>query len=313
MKKILILGAGGFLGKNACYHFAKSNYEIIQAYSNIDLRIEQNCTDLIKKFKPEIILQFAANTSNSNDVINAPWLHVTDNAIMNSYIFKAAVNNGVKHVIFPSCTTMYPGDLNRPVTEADFSRDKIYPKYFGVASTKVYIEDLCKFWSTIGDTKFTAIRHSNIYGPHDRFNLKTGHVCASLIKKIVDAKNNDEIEIWGKGTEIRDLLPVHSLMYAIHQILEKQTAKFDLVNIGRGIGISVIELAKVIADLCKKNISFKLVGDAPTLEFNLILNSSYFIYQYGDDYLSTKENNYFNLSIESTIEWYKKSLRETHK
>ena len=44
---------------------------------------------------------------------------------------------------------------------------KIYPKYFGVANTKIYIEKMCEFYSRISTTKFTIIRHSNIYGPFE--------------------------------------------------------------------------------------------------------------------------------------------------
>ena len=48
---------------------------------------------------------------------------------------------------------------------------KIFHNYFGVAHTKLYIEKICKFYSKISKTKFTIIRHSNIYGPRDKFDL----------------------------------------------------------------------------------------------------------------------------------------------
>ena len=150
MKTVLVLGDRGFLGNAAASYFSNIGYNIKRGSEeilNLDLTLEEQCKSIIEKTKPHILLQFAASTTNSADVINAPWVHVTDNAVMNSYIFKHAVENNVEHVLFPSCTTMYPGDLGRPVVESDFDRNKIYGKYFGVASTKVYIEDMCKFWS----------------------------------------------------------------------------------------------------------------------------------------------------------------------
>ena len=53
----------------------------------------------------------------------------------------------------------------KPQTEDEFSNNKIYPNYFGVGWTKIFIEKQCEFYSKISNTKFTVIRHSNIYGP----------------------------------------------------------------------------------------------------------------------------------------------------
>jgi nucleoside-diphosphate-sugar epimerase len=123
---------------------------------------------LFQALKPDVVIQAAATTSGSKDIVNNPSLHVTDNAVMNSYIFREAVSAKVKHVVFFSCTVMYPSsDVAIP---EDTAPDP-HPRYFGVAHTKMYIEKMAEFYSRIGETKFTVIRHSNIYGPHDKFDL----------------------------------------------------------------------------------------------------------------------------------------------
>ena len=94
--------------------------------------------------------------------------------------------------------------------ETDFDgRDRIYDKYFGVGNTKVYIEKMCEFYSGLGRTKHTVIRHSNIYSPHDKFDIENGHVCGATIWK---AFHLDEIVVWGTGEEKRDLLHVNDLV-----------------------------------------------------------------------------------------------------
>ena len=96
----------------------------------------------------------------------------TDNAVMNSYLFRAAVDNEVQHLVFFSCTVMYQSSV-RPIAENDYDANRsVHPRYFGAANTKLYLEKMCEFYSGLGDTKFTAIRHSNIYGPHDKFDLR---------------------------------------------------------------------------------------------------------------------------------------------
>ena len=55
------------------------------------------------------------------------------------------------------------------------------PQYFGAGWTKVYIEKMCEFYSRIGDTKYTVMRHSNVFGPHDKFDLEKSHVFGATI------------------------------------------------------------------------------------------------------------------------------------
>ena len=60
---------------------------------------------------------------------------------------------------------------------------EINKNYFGVGNTKVYIEKMCKFYSELG-LKTTAIRHSNVFGPYDKFDLDKSHVLGATIRKV---------------------------------------------------------------------------------------------------------------------------------
>ena len=179
-KKMLICGATGFIGRNCFDFFSKSKkYNIYGIYNKVkpfkargitwlkcDLRDETQVEKVTKGM--DIVIHAAATTPGSKDVINQPFVHVTDNAVMNAYIFRSCFLNKVGHVIFFSCTTMYKSS-KVPLKENNFDpRKDINPKYFGVATTKVYNEKMCEFYSGLGSTKFTAIRHSNIYGPYEK-------------------------------------------------------------------------------------------------------------------------------------------------
>jgi nucleoside-diphosphate-sugar epimerase len=302
--KILILGGTGFLGQNAINYFTAKGHDVwAPRHEVLDLTNREHVEMLFTKYAKDsdIVLQLAASTTNSKDVVERPWIHVTDNAIMNSLIFKAAHEAGIKHVIFPSCTTMYPGNTNFPVMEDQFNREKIFPKYFGVASTKVYIEDMCKFWAGLGKTKFTAIRHSNIYGQYDRSDAATAHVCGATIRKVVESSPTNPIVVWGEGSEIRDLLHVDDLMAAFDAIIQKQTTPYELVNIGYGKGISVFELTKLIQKLAGKETSTILFKtSAPTLEFDLVLDSGKARRLFG-----WKPTIKLNDGLKQAIQWYK--------
>ena len=314
-KKILICGATGFIGRNMLEHFIKNdNFDIratwykhanpTESYNGQVEWVHANLTKVedVKKAVDgvDIILQYAAVTTGVKDVVNRPYIHVTDNAVMNSLLLREAFEQKVKHFIFPSCTVMYQsGDV--PVKESDFDEsEELYSKYYGGGNTKVYIEKMCKFYSTLGETKFTVLRQSNIYGPYDKFSLEVGHVFAATIVKVAQA--NGSIDVWGTGKEERDLLYVSDLVNSVQSIIENQTSKFELVNVGCGKSISVSDLVKKIVDVSGKKISINYDKDKPSVDTKLAVNID-------------KIKRMFNWSpditletgIKNTLKWYREN------
>ena len=165
-KKVLICGVTGFIGRNIAEYYADNDeFEVFGTYFNskpfnnpkikmikVDLTNKKEVNELLKEGY-DILIQAAATTSGAKEIINKPYYHVTDNAVMNSLIFRSAFEYNIGHVIFFSCTVMHqPSD--KPLKENDFDANKeILPNYFGVGWTKVYTEKMCEFYSRIGNTK----------------------------------------------------------------------------------------------------------------------------------------------------------------
>jgi GDP-L-fucose synthase len=248
----------------------------------------------------DIILQYAAVTTGAKDVIDRPYIHVTDNAVMNSLLFREAFEQKVKHFIFPSCTVMYQSS-DKPVKETDFNEnDGIYSKYYGGGNTKVYLEKMCKFYSTIGETKFTVLRQSNIYGPYDKFNLETGHVFAATVVKV--NQSDESINVWGTGEEERDLLYISDLVDCVNSVIKNQKSKFKLINVGCGKSISVSNLVKKVLDISGKKLYINYDENKPTIKTKLAIDTD-------------KAKKVFDWSckvpldvgIKKTLEWYKEN------
>ena len=217
---------------------------------------------------------------------------------MNSLLLREAFEQKVKHFIFPSCTVMYQSS-DVPVKESDFDESvDLYPKYYGGGNTKVYIEKMCKFYSTLSDTKFTVMRQSNIYGPYDKFSLDFGHVFAATIVKVV--KESSSINVWGTGQEKRDLLHVSDLVDCVNSIVEKQKSNFELVNVGYSESISVSNLVKKIVDISGKNLYINYDKDKPTVNTKLVLdiNKAKELFDWNPKIL-------LDVGIKDTLEWYK--------
>ncbi len=281
-QKLLICGATGFVGRNMVEYFAgKSEYDVHAVrfsrpefarkgvtWHKADLRDLEAVNALLDGV--DIIVQAAATTSGAKDIVTRPYIHVTDNAVMNSYLFRSAFERKVKHVLFFSCTVMYPSS-EKALKESDFDANTpLHPRYFGVGNTKIYIEKMCEFFSRIGETKFTAIRHSNIYGEYDKFDLERSHVFGATVTKVMTAK--DKVIVWGTGEEERDLLHADDLTRFVELAIHKQPEKYRLYNCGLGKAVSIRELVNRIVAASGKKLVIEHDLSQPTIKTSLFLD-----------------------------------------
>lgn len=312
-QKVLICGATGFIGRNLVEHFSKRQDMDVHAihfnrqpypmpnvtWHHADLR---NTADIERVIQGvDIIIQAAATTSGSKDIVTRPFIHVTDNAIMNSYLFRAAFEHKVKHVIFFSCTVMYQSS-EKPLTEDDFDANQpLHPRYFGVGNTKLYVEKMCEFYANISNTKFTAIRHSNIYGPHDKYDLERSHVFGATITKVMNAHNN--LVVWGTGEEERDLLYVDDLMEFVERAIAKQPEKFRLYNCGYGQAVAIRDLVNKIVGHSGKVLSIDHDLSQPTIKTSLCLDCTR-----AKEELGWTPKTTLDTGIQKTLEWWRNNI-----
>jgi len=314
VKKILVCGATGFIGHNIAEFFAdNSDYEVYGTYCNSKPFDHPNITfieaDLTEKKDvdravqgKDIIVQAAANTSGVKDIFSKPQYHVADNAIMNALLFKSAFDQNVSNFVFLSCLTVYPSS-EKPVKETDFQPDKIHPRYFCSAWTKIYNEKMCKFYSEISNTKYLVVRHSNIYGPYDKFDLEKSHVFGGTINKVMSADDGDKIVVWGEGKEERDLLYVSDLVNFIDFGLKKQKNNFELCNVGYGGSISIRDLVKKIIKISGKNLEIEYDSSKPSIKTKVVPDITRAKKEFGwEPKVSLEEG------ITRTIKWYKDNL-----
>jgi nucleoside-diphosphate-sugar epimerase len=314
---MLICGADGLIGKSSLDYF-KDRYDITATlfnkdapqkgavdgveYISIDLRVESEVIELFESKSFDVVLQAAATTTGAKDVIERPYVHVTDNSVMNSWIFREAMRTKVGHLLFPSCTVMYQPKPH-PQSETDWSPlDEIYPAYFGVGNMKVFCEKMCDFYSRIGETKFTAFRHSNVYGPYDKFDLDKCHVVPAFVNKVINA--DEVLEIWGQGRASRDIIYIDDLIDFIDKCIQNQEAKYELYNCGAGQAYPILDLAKMIMTLNGKDLQFKFDLTKPDIPTTVILNCDKAKSQLGWEPQTSVEEG-----LSKTSEWYKNNVQ----
>lgn len=312
-RKVLICGASGFIGRNLFEHYDAGNeYETHGSYfknqpktlnSKIfqaDLRNKEEALEITKNM--DIVINAAALTAGIgvfSEMGKAEEFR-TENNKVNENLAEAAHINKVKHFIFLSCTVMYSSS-NTSLTEDEVDREKIHPKYSVVAEMKLFGEDRCRYYAGLGSTKYTAVRHSNIYGPHDKFDLKRGHVLAATITKIMEAKN--QITVWGQGNESRDFLYIDDLINFIKMAIEKQRANFEIFNVGYGKTISINELVQKIIFCSGKKLEIVHDLQKPSIETHMNIDV-----EKAKQLLGWKAEVGLSEGLVRTLDWYHNSL-----
>lgn len=318
-QKILVCGSTGFMGRNIVEYFSKlDGYDVYGVGHknpdkcflkdgrrlNWDLTTQEGVDGAFSAADFDIVIQAAATTSGSKDTVERPYYHVTDNAIINSRVLQACYDHNVGHFLFLSCGVMYNPERS-PVTEKDFYLDDgIFKDYIGVGWTKVYIEKMCEFFATLGRTKHTAIRHTNTYGPYDKYDLENSHMFGATITKVAEAKDGDTITVWGDGTTERDLLHVEDVCSFIHKAILGQETACELYNVGYGSCFSVTDIVQKIINASGKNIKITYDASKPTIKTKLALISDKARGELGwSPHISLDEG------IRRTMAWYKENIQ----
>jgi GDP-L-fucose synthase len=306
-KKILICGGTGFLGRNIATRFAQdSAYEVHAIHHSgmgwyhdsiiwhkADLREDEQVMRVVKGM--DIVIQAAAKTSGCKDTFEQPWVHVTENAIMNALIFRAAHLNEVEQLVFFSCSTMYGDGFNQEETPIDPA-----DKYFGMVETKLYNEKMCQFYASLGKTNFTVVRGSNFYGPGDKYSLDRAHVFGATVTKVMQAA--ESISVWGDGTEKRDVCYIDDLVDFVQAALNKQKDSFRIYNCGYEVAFPVSQIVNTIIEASGKQIKVDFDTSKPSIKVSVALDCSRARRELG----WRPKTSLFE-GAKKTLEWYKQA------
>lgn len=283
-KRVLVCGATGFLGRNTVDRLRRRPDLEVHAvrftrpawdapgvtWHQADLRDAAAVERVVAGM--DAVIQAAATTSGARDTLTRPHIHITDNAVMNSLLLRAAHDHKVGQFQFFSCTVMLPSS-DEPVDEQGFDANaELHPRYFGIGWTKVYVEKMCAFFGRLGVTRHTVFRHSNLYGPFDKFDLDRSHVLGATVTKAMTAQDG-RVVVWGSGEEARDLLYIEDMVDAVERALDRDTDEgFRLYNIGAGSAVTVKALVRAIVAASGRDLRIEHDLGMPSIATRLSLD-----------------------------------------
>jgi len=310
-RRVLVCGATGFIGRNLVETLSRRDDLEIHAvrftrpayaaegvtWHHADLREAAQVTPLLQGM--DIVIQAAATTSGARDIVATPYIHVTDNAVMNSLLLRACFDHKVRHFLFFSCSVMYqPRETPWREEEWDASRE-MHVNYFGIGWTKLYIEKMCEFFSRLGVTRHTVIRHTNVFGPHDKFDLGRSHVFGATVTKAMSSTNG-AVTVWGSGEEARDLIYIDDLVRFVALAIERQTTPYEMLHASAGRTIRIRDLVARIVAASGRDLRIEHDLAGPTIKTSFALDN-----RRAGEVLGSQPQMPFDEGVRRTIDWWR--------
>jgi GDP-L-fucose synthase len=250
--KIYIAGHNGMVGSAIKRKLQKEGYTrlIVRSSKELDLRNQSAVARFFEEENPDYVFLAAAKVGGivANNTFRADFLY--DNLMIQSNIIHHSYLNGVKKLMCLGSSCIYPKLAPQPLKEEYLLTGPLEYSNEPYAIAKIAGIKMCDSYRDQYGCNFISVMPTNLYGPNDNYDLKTSHVLPALLRKVHEAKenNNGKVVVWGTGTPRREFLHVDDLASACYFLMQNYN-EAGLINIGVGEDISIGELAKLIKDI----------------------------------------------------------------
>lgn len=304
-KRILVTGGAGFLGSQVVQQLRARGCEelFIPRSAQYDLTSEQNITEVLSGFKPEIIIHLAAIVGGIGANRERPGEFFYKNLMMGAQLIEQARLHGIEKFVAVGTVCAYPKFTPIPFHEEDLWDG--YPEEtnapYGLAKKMLLVQ--AQAYRDQYGLNAIYLLPVNLYGPGDHVDPARSHVIPALIKKCCDAisTGSQEIVVWGTGKATREFLYVEDAAEGIVLATERYD-KPDPVNLGAGIEISIYDLVHLIAKLTGFTGTITWDTTKPDGQPRRCLDTSKAAREFG-----FKATTSFEEGLRKTIDWYQQT------
>lgn len=244
-RRVWVAGHRGMVGQALVRRLERERCELVGLDGpRVDLRRQAETEAFVADLRPDAILLAAARVGGiaANDRLPGEFLY--DNLAIETNVIEAARRAGAAKLLFLGSSCIYPKHAPQPIVEEALLTGPLEPTNAWYAIAKIAGLKLAQAYRRQYGCDFISAMPTNLYGPHDNFDLESGHVLPALIRKAHEAKG--ELVIWGTGRPLREFLHVDDCADALVHLLKTWSGEGH-VNVGSGEEITIRGLAELVA------------------------------------------------------------------
>ena len=321
MKKILVCGAGGFIGYHLVRDLKNQGHYVIGAdikrplyaptdadeFYVYDLRSPELVEKLITSDIAEIY-QLAADMGGKGYIgignHDSDIMH--NSAMINLNVVHEACKKGIKKILYTSSACVYP---ERNQTDPDnplCSEDTVYPAEPDTEYgwEKLFSERLYFAHRKNHSIDAKVVRLHNVFGPQGSWNDGKEKAPAALCRKVAECLDGGQVEIWGPGTQTRSFLYIEECLKGLQMIMSSEIDQ--PVNLGSERMISINDLALLIASIAEKQLSIQNI-DGPVGVMGRTSHNKLI-----EELLGWRPDENLEYGLAQTYKWIKEQVNALH-
>ena len=252
---IYVAGHRGLAGSAIIRRLQTSGYQnlITRTHAELDLSQQESVNRFFEIERPEYVFIAAGRVGGiyANNTYPAEFIY--QNMMIESNIIHAAWRNQVQKLLFLGSSCIYPRSAPQPMKEEHLLTGLLEPTNEPYAIAKIAGIKLCAAYNRQHGTNYLSVMPTNLYGLGDNYDAKNSHVLPALIRRMHEAKlqQQSEVVIWGSGSPRREFLCSDDLADACVFLMERYNSADlgEFVNIGFGQEITIRELAELVAEV----------------------------------------------------------------
>lgn len=300
--KVFVAGHRGLVGAAIHRNLLANGFSNIITRSRQELNLcnTQAVDSFFEEERIDYVFVAAAKVGGIKANNDYPTEFLLENLQIQNNIIPLAHKHGVKKLIFLGSSCIYPKEVEpQPIKETDLLTGPLEPTNEPYAIAKIAGIKLCQALHKQYGFNAICAMPTNLYGPGDNFHPTGSHVLPALIRRTVEAKeeNLPQVLNWGSGSPRREFLHVDDLAAACLHLMDTYSGN-DIVNVGCGTDISIKELAEMVAEVIGYQGNIVWDKSQPDGTFRKLLDVSKL------EKLGWKAGIELKQGIKETVDWY---------